>query len=105
MTSSYGFNGWKRDTRHARRRANLATSSEPIPTDSQAAAPRCHRSVIALSTAVARFGAISTENLAGARLSAGVARRERALLQAATTGLTRRQYRPRIHPAPEQARL
>src|ERR1700736_5062130 len=49
------FNGWKRDTRHARRRANLATSSNAIPTDSRAAAPHCHGTVIALSTAVMRF--------------------------------------------------
>src|ERR1700737_2003627 len=53
------FNGWKRDTRHARRRANLATSSNAIPTDSRRAASHCHVSVIALSTAVMRFGAFS----------------------------------------------
>ena len=51
------FNGWKRDTRHARRRASLATSSNAIPTDSRRAAPHCHAPVIALSTAVMRFGA------------------------------------------------
>jgi len=51
------FNGWKRDTRHARRRASLATSSNAIPTDSRRAAPYCHAPVIALSTAVMRFGA------------------------------------------------
>jgi hypothetical protein len=50
-----GFNGWKRDTRHARRRASLATSSNAIPTDSRRAAPHCHAGVIALSTAVMRF--------------------------------------------------
>src|ERR1700683_2366469 len=32
-------NGWKRDTRHARRRANLAISSTTIPTDSRSNAP------------------------------------------------------------------
>jgi hypothetical protein len=51
-------NGWKRDTRHARRRANLATSSITIPTDSRAAAPHCHAGVITLSTAVMRFDAV-----------------------------------------------
>ena len=51
-------NGWKRDTRHARRRANLATSSTVIPTDSQAAAPHCHACVITLSTDVMRFDVI-----------------------------------------------
>ncbi len=48
--------GWKRDTRHARRRASLAISSNTIPTDSQAAASYCHACVIALSTVVMRFG-------------------------------------------------
>jgi hypothetical protein len=47
--------GWKRDTRHARRRANLATSSNTIRTDSRAAAPHCHGGVIALSTVVMHF--------------------------------------------------
>src|SRR6516162_2892282 len=42
----------ERDTRHARRRASLATSSEPNSTDSRRAAPRCHATVIVLSTAV-----------------------------------------------------
>jgi hypothetical protein len=55
IASSFGFNGWKRDTRHARRRASLATSSTPIPTDSQAAAPCCHAGVITLSTVVMGF--------------------------------------------------
>jgi hypothetical protein len=55
IASSFGFNGWKRDTRHARRRASLATSSNVIPTDSQAAAPYCHACVITLSTDVMRF--------------------------------------------------
>ena len=56
-----GFNGWKRDLRHARRRVDLATSSEAIPTDSRRAAPHRHATVIALSTAVVGFGAISNE--------------------------------------------
>jgi hypothetical protein len=56
-------NGWKRDTRHARRRASLATSSKPIPTDSRGDAPHCHACVIALSTVVMRFGAFSRESL------------------------------------------
>jgi hypothetical protein len=38
IASSFGFNGRKRDTRHARRRASLATSSNAIPTDSRRAA-------------------------------------------------------------------
>jgi hypothetical protein len=53
----FWVNGWKRDTRHARRRANLATASKAIPTDSRRAAPRCHAPVIALSTVVMHFGA------------------------------------------------
>jgi hypothetical protein len=56
-----GFNGWKRDLRHARRRVDLATSSKAIPTDSRRAAPHRHVTVIALSTAVVGFGAISNE--------------------------------------------
>src|ERR1700687_4827815 len=59
IVSSQGFNGWKRDTRHARRRASLATSSKVIPTDSRRAAPRCHVGVIALSTADMRFETFS----------------------------------------------
>jgi hypothetical protein len=46
----------KRDTRHARRRASLATSSTTIPTDSRASAPHCHACVITLSTEVTHFG-------------------------------------------------
>src|SRR4051794_35394905 len=49
------FNGRKRDTRHARRRATLAISSDTIPADSQRAAPHRHASVIALSTVVIAF--------------------------------------------------
>src|SRR5690349_11020880 len=48
----------KRDTRDARRRASLATSSNVIPADSQRAAPCCHACVIALSTVVVRFRAV-----------------------------------------------
>src|SRR6195952_1022335 len=46
--------------RHARRRASLALSSPPIPTDSLASAPRCHGPVITLSTAVLRFCVFSS---------------------------------------------
>jgi hypothetical protein len=53
-----GFNGLKRDTRHARRRASLAKSSTLIPADSQAPAPCCHTAVTALSTDVMRFDAL-----------------------------------------------
>jgi hypothetical protein len=38
-----GFNGLKRDTRDARRRASLAKSSRLIPADSEAAAPAVTR--------------------------------------------------------------
>jgi hypothetical protein len=55
IVSSQGFHGMKRDTRDARRRASLATSSNVIPADSQGAAPCCHARVIALSTVVVRF--------------------------------------------------
>ena len=60
----FWVNGWKRDTRHAWRRADLATSSMTIPTDSQAAAPYCHTCVITLSTAVMRFGVVSAPRCA-----------------------------------------
>src|ERR1700674_1362482 len=40
--------------------ASLATSSGVIPTDSQAAAPYWHPSVLTLSTVVMRFDAFST---------------------------------------------
>ena len=60
----FWVNGWKRDTRHAWRRADLATSSMTIPTDSQAAAPYCHSCVITLSTAVMRFGVVSAPRCA-----------------------------------------
>jgi len=50
-----GFNGLKRDTRHARRRASLTKSSTLIPADSQAPAPCCHAAVTALSTDVMHF--------------------------------------------------
>ena len=67
IVSSQGFNGWKRDTRHARRRASLATSSKVIPTDSRRAAPRCHVGVIALSTADMRFDAFFAARRASSR--------------------------------------
>ncbi len=53
-----GFNGLKRDTRDARRRASLAKSSTIIPADSQAPAPCCHAAVTALSTDVMHFDAL-----------------------------------------------
>ena len=49
------FNGLKRDTRDARRRASLAKSSSLIPADSQPPASCCHACVMALSTVVMRF--------------------------------------------------
>ncbi|HET6838653.1 MAG TPA: hypothetical protein VFH41_02840, partial [Bradyrhizobium sp.] len=59
IASSFGFNGRKRDTRHARGGLyNLATASTTIPTDSQAAAPHCHVRVIVLSTVVRTFWCI-----------------------------------------------
>jgi hypothetical protein len=48
----------KRDTRDARRRASLATSSMTSSADSRASAPRCHIRVIALSTAQMHFRVI-----------------------------------------------
>src|SRR4051812_26227343 len=52
-----GFNGWNATPRHALwRRANLATSSQPFPPDSRAAAAHCHDAIMALSTADMRFG-------------------------------------------------
>jgi hypothetical protein len=69
-------NGWKRDTRHARRRASLAISSKPIPTDSQAPAPHCHAGVIALSTVVMRFRAFCSESLPRTRCGVDTGSRE-----------------------------
>jgi hypothetical protein len=84
----FWFNGRKRDTRHARRRASLTTSSNPIPTDSQAAAPHCHADVITLSTVVMGFDAgftgamrpASRENLRapGANAPSGLTTRQPA---------------------------
>ena len=51
------FNGLKRDTRDARRRASLAKSSSLIPADSQPPASCCHACVTALSTDVMRSAA------------------------------------------------
>jgi hypothetical protein len=73
------FNGWKRDTRHARRRASLATSSNAIPTDSQAAAPHCHGTVIALSTAVMRFLRLFPPSKRSASQKIALQRRSRRL--------------------------
>jgi hypothetical protein len=82
-----GFNGWKRDTRHARRRASLATSSNAIPTDSQARAPHCHVAVIALSTAVMHFWCVFVPSMRSALQKIARASDHRA----ASTGLTMRQ--------------
>jgi hypothetical protein len=62
-----GFNGLKRDTRHARRRASLAKSSTLIPADSQAPAPCCHAPVTALSTDVTHFDALFAKIVATRR--------------------------------------
>src|SRR3954469_20791067 len=52
-----GFNGWNATPRHALwRRAHLATSPQPFPPDSRAAAAHCHDAIMALSTADMRFG-------------------------------------------------
>jgi len=55
------FNGLKRDTRHARRRASLAKSSSVNSADSRRAASRCHARVITLSTADMRFDGFFAE--------------------------------------------
>jgi len=57
------FNGLKRDTRHARRRASLAKSSSVNSADSRRAASRCHARVITLSTADMRFDGFSRKFL------------------------------------------
>jgi hypothetical protein len=57
IVSSQGFMV-KRDTRDARRRASLATSSVTNSADSQVYAPRCHICVITLSTAQMHFRVI-----------------------------------------------
>jgi hypothetical protein len=91
------FNGWKRDTRHARRRASLATSSNAIPTDSEARAPHCHVAVIALSTAVMHFWCVFVPSMRSALQKIARASDHRA----ASTGLTMRQRgeAPCIDPA------
>jgi hypothetical protein len=50
---------------------SLATASITIPTDSQAAAPRCHLVVIALSTVVTRFRRIFAATDASSRKLSG----------------------------------
>jgi hypothetical protein len=57
IASSFGLMDGNADTRHARRRASLATSSNVIRTDSQAKALLRHTDVMALSTADMRFRA------------------------------------------------
>jgi hypothetical protein len=76
-----GFNGLKRDTRHARRRASLAKTSRLIPADSLAAASSCHVRVMALSTDVMHFDALSFKN--------DRPRTPRASIHAAKTGVRR----------------
>ena len=59
IASSFGLMDGNATPRHARRRASLALSSKPIPTDSLAPAPRCHAPVITLSTVVMHFCALA----------------------------------------------
>ena len=73
------FNGLNATPRHALwRRANLATSSPPFPTDSRRTAACCHRAVIVLSTVVMRFSThflkFSCAAPLGADFSAAIAR-------------------------------
>ena len=65
------FNGLKRDTRDARRRASLAKSSSLIPADSQPPASCCHARVTALSTDVMRFAAFFPTHIAEPRPERG----------------------------------
>jgi heme/copper-type cytochrome/quinol oxidase subunit 3 len=69
IVSSQGFMV-KRDTRDARRRASLATSSMTNSADSQGSAPRCHIRVIALSTAQMHFRVISARESASQHAAA-----------------------------------
>jgi hypothetical protein len=62
-----GFNGLKRDSRDARRRASLAKSSTLIPADSQPPASWCHACVMALSTDVMQFAVFSTKRTSPCR--------------------------------------
>ncbi|OAF07640.1 hypothetical protein AYJ54_17425 [Bradyrhizobium centrolobii] len=64
----------KRDTRDARRRASLATSSMTNSADSRAPAPCCHISVIALSTAQTHFRVIFARESALARCATAIPR-------------------------------
>jgi hypothetical protein len=66
IVSSQGFMV-KRDTRDARRRASLATSSMTNSADSEVSAPCCHIRVIVLSTAQMRFSVISARESASKR--------------------------------------
>jgi hypothetical protein len=85
--------------RHARRRASLATSSNVIRTDSQAAASHRHLSVIALSTAVMRFGYVFA---AAMHLAPQKSHAPRAVPRAANrpTRRERSQRRVRVNDAP-----
>jgi hypothetical protein len=56
IVSSQGLNGLNATPRHAWRRANLPTSSRPNSADSRGDAACCRGAIIALSTAVIRFG-------------------------------------------------
>jgi hypothetical protein len=69
IVSSQGFMV-KRDTRDARRRASLATSSISNSADSRAAAPCCHIYVIPLSTAQMHFWVIFARESASRRAAA-----------------------------------
>ncbi|HEX9211938.1 MAG TPA: hypothetical protein VF901_15630, partial [Bradyrhizobium sp.] len=60
----------ERDTRDARRRASLATSSTTNSADSRAPAPRCHICVITLSTAQMHFRVISARESASQHAAA-----------------------------------
>jgi hypothetical protein len=64
----------KRDTRHARRRASLAISSNVIPADSLAAAPHCHARVIMLSTEVMHFDMVSAPRWAARQQTCAIER-------------------------------
>ena len=70
IVSSQGFMV-KRDTRDARRRASLATSSMTNSADSQVSALCCHIGVIALSTAQMRFWVILARESASRRSQRG----------------------------------
>jgi hypothetical protein len=70
IVSSQGFMV-KRDTRDARRRASLATSSTTNSADSQLAAPRRHIHVILLSTDQMHFRMIFVRESASTAAGGG----------------------------------